>query len=583
METTMHSALQAAGVAVAKTQTQKSAPRGYRRADVPITAHLVMPEDYRSAKESPTGNQEGIWLQHPACPEHRSLVQGQHFEYVPPFKGRDKGRVVACRDTTQCGLFVPLIPLLIVARGAWKTPPGQRGLRGVMSIGHFRPARVREDAAGNMAVDHSVGFGIARELRSYDPEILLSDFRMALGCRDGGHTEQLIPGGPLEAVVYENETVIPGYRDYEEGKRDHLPFGYVVERRLLEMIRHSFCRGAKAAADIRQGKTPQVAYAVSGVRRAVAIGPVTIELDRVGRVHAIRETLPTGATVAKTHRLFENRAAGLKLTVRRGQVVVDPVGRQVLGLDEPTITVTQPVSPVVVQTPPAATAEISTPLEEGWEELATAMLDRISGPMPRIEAADGKVVVMRGTTATLPVLRAVVDRWSQDAVRQTPEAGDFLQDLNALHVAMGSEEETGAAAPEAAAPVTVIAQPAPEAWVQPAQEQRRAFTDLPQVVKAAAIQDLGLTEDQQVCVEMALGQLPDEPLPRILSRSTGHVLVEAGDRLNAHNLGAVIRALEADDVVAEAAMADWFRKFLNVYETLNPEPAAAGGRVVYAE
>jgi len=559
----------------AKSADVKPARRGYRLEGKTLVAYLL-------------NVGETILLGHPRCPENRLLVQGQHFNFTPPHRGRDAySQHDGVRDAMYCAKFTALVPLLLSVHEPWTTGI----IRGCRTIGHFRIARASNES-----------YGICRELMEQNLEVLETEGRLALGCKDAQYAEHLVMGGPLGAVLYHNEVAIPGYRWRPEMGTDNLPFTFIVDRQQLDLVRHSFSRGAAALWAAREGRKTQASYAVSGVMQTKQIGPITVQFDRVGRVHALHEKKTNGAVIPVLHKTLENKRRDMKFTLRVGSLVIEPIARMLLGLDQAKIEIGAIQVPAEVEarvsasveapsapiTPAPTIKDILPPLEDGWEIFVEGVLTQETGvELPRILAVDGQVIVPRGSIMDLGFARRIVSAYAADDIRLTPEAAPLLERINTLYEAWSTEaeevEETNVEAvtevmPEIvveASAIVEVAAPAatteaPAVWSTPGQPQRKCFSALPEVVRAAMLEATGLSTDDQIWLEMAIGRMETKPLPRIMTRS-GALLVEETANPNLFDLATVITALGEDDVEVDPGMTDWFIELNTVYMELHPE------------
>lgn len=294
-----------------KAQTN-TAPqqRGYNLGRHLVVAQLMQPGD-------------SLYMTFPRVPSSKVLVQTQHFDYAPPFKGRDVDTGFYHRDITMCGVFTALVPLLVAIHDPWNKTGKIKGCR---TIGHIRIAR---DA-------HDQGFAIAREIQGEEGgDILKVEPRWAHGCRDSHFAEHMVLGGPLGAVVYRDELVVPGFR-YQPGIKDNLPFTYIVEGKDEELIMRAFLDGARrfhAAKEGRPDPGGHQAVKVAGILKTKQLGPYMVHFDKVFRVHRIQQLdMTTGEVKEKTFASFKS---GGRLRV--GEMCMDPKIRAALTAETPPV------------------------------------------------------------------------------------------------------------------------------------------------------------------------------------------------------------------------------------------------------
>ncbi len=344
-----------------------------------------------------------LYLGHPKCPGSTLLVQGQHFDFTPPYRGRPGKVLDGGRDVLGTSKFVARVPLILAVHNPWPTVRGDGKLMGAQTIGHMRPAR-----PGNNLVF------IAGDRMKDNSDMFLVDLKYRLGCKDSGYSEQVVLGGPRGAVIYEDEIVIPGF-NFVDGVRDNFPYTFIVENKDRDLITTAFRAGAKQAAQVRAGEAPKVTgVAVSGVLTTAQLGTVMVQYDRVFRVH--RLTQYNAASGAHEPKLFVNFKNGTSL--RMGEMIVHPKLRAALGLDglpsntgttepgqqKPLVELKQiteldripPVSetPAVICLPPPKEEPAQTPEEETRSCMGTLMLEAMANlPLPDIWGVNGEVLV----------------------------------------------------------------------------------------------------------------------------------------------------------------------------------------------
>lgn len=304
---------------------------------------------------------ESLLLGHPRCPESKSLVQGQHFEYLPPYKGRGD-YLAGHMDPTGCARFTALVPLLLAVKDLWPTT-GKYAERGCRAITHMRMARIGGsfDIGGEAAIE--------------------SEFRLRLGAKESGYPEHIIQGGPLQAAIYSDECVIPAYR---WDQRQDLPFAYIVDRQDLELVRSAFSTGSQLSRQAKAGEPTKLKGIQSASTHHIKVlGPTTLRYDKVGRIHGIEQVSVDEFTgkeevKIKTFTVFKN---GIR--VRVGEMVTDNRLRAALEIE---------LLPVVAghgTTVPTVSPAIT--LAAGCK--TGGLLDSVrTGPPAPIKAAAPKVV-----------------------------------------------------------------------------------------------------------------------------------------------------------------------------------------------
>ena len=245
---------------------------------------------------------ESLYLGHPRCPESKTLVQGQHFEFLPPYKGRSSEMGLS-RDSTSSAMFTALVPLLLAVHGLWES--GQ----GCQTIGHVRMARP---------------YGV---FRLAGDASILDSFRHRTGAKEAGYPEHLVKGGLRNAVIYDDETVIPAYR---WDKRQDLPFCHIVERADLLLLTEAFGAGARLHHQAKSGvPTKLVGIQSASTHRIKILGPTTLRYDKVGRIHGIEQIDPiTEQKKILTFLRFQNG-----ISVRVGEIATDNRLREKLEID----------------------------------------------------------------------------------------------------------------------------------------------------------------------------------------------------------------------------------------------------------
>ncbi len=479
--------------AAAKIANGQSTRRGYNLSGVQLVAYRMEPGD-------------SMFLSHPRIPEVKLLVQGQHFDFLPPYKGRP-GDV---RDATM-SQFTAKVPLLVAVHG----PRGRGKLTHARSLGHIRAAR-----------ESAPGFGIVRELLEEIPDMLRLEPRMRYGCKDGHYPEHLSLGGPLGAVVYRDELVVPGYQ-YEEGVRDSLPFTYIVERAQEDLLAHAFRRGAQEAWAIREGRQAPRAVAVAGAMRTGNLGPVEVKYDAVGRCHGINDGK------AKPFLSFKN---GMSLRV--GEIITHPAMRLELGLELLASTVVQvsPVAAVFTQrrdklpglpksprSAPAAPAVVIEPTAA--PEAVEAIVEPVAEPAP-VEA------IVEPVAEPAPV-EAIVE----------PVAAPALAVTVTAPVAVTVPEKPKK--PKPSKPAKSQGQKKVQAPVTPASPEEE---DAAEVIFREAIKDIGPTPD--------------------LELHNGQLLAESGERLSFDKAQYINEAIKAKMVYITEFNRAWTEAFTGVMKGL---------------
>lgn len=427
-----------------QTQTNTTAPqqRGYNLGRHMVVALLLQPG-------------ESIYMTFPRVPSSKVLVQSQHFDYSPPFKGRDENAGYYHRDITMCGVFTALVPLLVAIHDPWNKTGRIKGCR---TIGHIRVAR---DA-------HDEGFAIAREIQAEDGDILRVEPRWAHGARDSHFCEHMVLGGPLGAVVYRDELVVPGFR-YQPGIKDNLPFTYIVESKDEELIMRAFLDGAKRFHAAKEGRVEggHQEVKVAGVLKTKQLGPYMVHFDKVFRIHRIQQLdLTTGEVKEKTFASFKS---GGRLRV--GEMCMDQKIRAALVAEVPPPSAeSETAEEIPVEAPKPAFRKITprkeqiaalpapmpeatviclgcsegveipnaaAPETEEFEAIETSvdvqaeLLMELQGetPLPLVCTTDGTVVCSPGDGLSKAMARRLLTLLEEDKLEATQDNSDFYLKL----------------------------------------------------------------------------------------------------------------------------------------------------------
>lgn len=314
-----------------------------------------------------------LYLKGGRCPDHKILVQGEHFQFTPPYKGRPGDWQAA-----SAAIFEALVPLDVALHNPYRH---EGKIIGGTTIGHFRVAEVGKQPL------------IAREL---DELPIVTGFRPAIACREAQIPESWVLGGPKGAVLYPGEVIVPAYR-YIEGARDNFPYTYIVGEEMVDYLKHVFQQGSKIARKIKAGERPPSVASVSGLKTTKQLGAVMVTFDEVARVHQLAQHDPqVGGLKLTPFVKFKNGMA-----LRVGGIITEPKLRAALELP-PLPGQRYEIHPKPASTPEpaklAAPAVIYLPPPKEEEAVAVvadkySSLVELPAPPTPVVGRDGRMVL----------------------------------------------------------------------------------------------------------------------------------------------------------------------------------------------
>lgn len=289
-------------------------------------------ETYRAAGRSMVALQmaagDSIFLSHNQAPRTRLLAMGEHYDFIPPYRGRP-GDHNQSKDTTSASKLVAMADIIVNLHDPWQD------FRGGLTIGHIRLARKT-----------SCAFDIL--------EMMPDRFREGLGYRKGAKLlnkpEHLVTGGPAGAIVYEDECVVPAYFYGED--RSHLPYVYIVDEQELPLLDATFVESKRDERAAASGREMRITAAACGAltRKKVAEIGLVITMDTHGRVFGLDlndqpvafYSFPNGVTLRRNELISDSRvraALGLNAlpfvgTPKWHQTAAARPGRAINGLDK---------------------------------------------------------------------------------------------------------------------------------------------------------------------------------------------------------------------------------------------------------